>query len=166
MSSSLAEVFPWYIAYVIEQNRFWRDCACAQDRLNLCCSHNCALVSRFPWRGWGVDFPPAYTRETTFLTSYLPIYAEWTLLSELFGPVHFQFEGCLVSFDHCQVLLPVVSANSVDTDQTPRSAASDLGLHCLPMSHLWDARHKWVIFLHAKSLLRKQYNLLGRICFQ
>ena len=21
--------------------------------------------------------------------------------------------------------------------------ASDLGLHCLPMSHLWDVRHKW-----------------------
>ena len=25
-------------------------------------------------------------------------------------------------------------ANSEDPDQTPRSAASDLGLHCLPMS--------------------------------
>ena len=24
-------------------------------------------------------------------------------------------------------------------DQTPRAAASDLGLHRLPMSHLWDA---------------------------
>ena len=40
--------------------------------------------------------------------------------------------------------MPVVNANRVDPDQTPRSAASDLGLHCLPMSHLWDARHKWV----------------------
>ena len=29
---------------------------------------------------------------------------------------------------------------TVDPDQTPISAASDLGLHCLPMS-LWDARH-------------------------
>ena len=37
--------------------------------------------------------------------------------------------------------IPVFNANSVDPDQTPRSAASDLGLHCLPM----DARHKWVI---------------------
>ena len=27
-----------------------------------------------------------------------------------------------------------MSANSVDPDQTPRSAASDLGLHCLPRS--------------------------------
>ena len=27
-----------------------------------------------------------------------------------------------------------LNANSVDPDQTPRLAASDLGLHCLPMS--------------------------------
>ena len=37
-----------------------------------------------------------------------------------------------------------LNANSADPDQMPHSAASDLGLHCLPMSHLWDARHKWV----------------------
>ena len=36
------------------------------------------------------------------------------------------------------------NTNSVDPDQTPHSAASDLGLHCLPVSLLWDARHKWV----------------------
>ena len=40
--------------------------------------------------------------------------------------------------------IPVINANSVDPDQTPRSAASDLGLHCLPMSLLWEIRHKWV----------------------
>ena len=34
-------------------------------------------------------------------------------------------------------------ANRVDQDQMPLSA-SDLGLHCLPMSLLCDARHKWV----------------------
>ena len=34
------------------------------------------------------------------------------------------------------------NGNSVDPDQTPHSAASDLGLHCLPMSLLWDTRHK------------------------
>ena len=34
--------------------------------------------------------------------------------------------------------------NSVDPDQTPHSAASDLCLHCLPVSVLWDARHEWV----------------------
>ena len=33
-----------------------------------------------------------------------------------------------------------LNANSVNSDQTPRSVASDLGLHCLPVSLLWDAR--------------------------
>ena len=37
------------------------------------------------------------------------------------------------------------NANSVDPDQTPHSAASDLGLHYLPMSLFRDARHKWVL---------------------
>ena len=32
----------------------------------------------------------------------------------------------------CFIEMPVVNANSVDPDQTPRSVASDLGLHCLP----------------------------------
>ena len=37
-----------------------------------------------------------------------------------------------------------INATSVDPDQTSRFAASDQGLHCLPMSLLWDAKHKWV----------------------
>ena len=37
--------------------------------------------------------------------------------------------------------MPVVNANSVDPDQMSHSAAFDLGLHCLPVSLLWDARH-------------------------
>ena len=44
----------------------------------------------------------------------------------------------------CSVELSELNANSVDPDQTPRSAASDLGLHCLPLTLLWDARLKWV----------------------
>ena len=36
--------------------------------------------------------------------------------------------------------IPVFNANSVDPDQTQRSA-SDPGLHCLPMSLLRDTRH-------------------------
>ena len=44
----------------------------------------------------------------------------------------------------CFIKMLVINANRVDPDQTPQNAASDLGLHCLPMSHLWDARHKWV----------------------
>ena len=53
--------------------------------------------------------------------------------------------------------MPVINANSVDPDQTPRSAASDLGLHCLPMSRLRDAGHKWVN--------GKQYAPGGSKCF-
>ena len=42
------------------------------------------------------------------------------------------------------VIISELISNSVDSDQTPRSAASDLGLYCLPMSLLWDSRLKWV----------------------
>ena len=42
----------------------------------------------------------------------------------------------------CFVEISALNAKSVDTDQTPHSVESDL--HCLPMSLLWDARHKWV----------------------
>ena len=42
--------------------------------------------------------------------------------------------------------MPVFNTNSADPDRTLHSAASDLGLHCLQMSDLWDARHKWVNF--------------------
>ena len=40
--------------------------------------------------------------------------------------------------------MPVFNANIVDSDQTPRPAASDLDLHCLPMPLLRNARLKWV----------------------
>ena len=35
-------------------------------------------------------------------------------------------------------------ANSGDPDQRPRSIASDLGLHCLPITHLRVSRLQWV----------------------
>ena len=35
-------------------------------------------------------------------------------------------------------------ANSGDPDQTPRFAASDLGLHCLPVTHLGVSSLQWV----------------------
>ena len=34
--------------------------------------------------------------------------------------------------------------NSGDPDQMPHTVASDLGMHCLPMSHKKDARLIWV----------------------
>ena len=39
-----------------------------------------------------------------------------------------------------------VCANSEDTDQTPHSVASDLGLHCLPDTLLGVSRLQWVRF--------------------
>ena len=36
-----------------------------------------------------------------------------------------------------------VFANSGDPDQTPRSAASDLGLRCLPITLLGASRLQW-----------------------
>ena len=38
----------------------------------------------------------------------------------------------------------VFNANNVDPDQMLHSAGSDLGLHCLPVTLSWDARHKCV----------------------
>ena len=37
--------------------------------------------------------------------------------------------------------IPIINANSVDPDQMPHT---DLGLHCLSVSLLWDVRHNWV----------------------
>ena len=42
----------------------------------------------------------------------------------------------LVFILSCFVEISELNANSVDPDQTPRSAASDLGLHYLPVSLL------------------------------
>ena len=39
-------------------------------------------------------------------------------------------------------------ASSGDPDQTPRSAATDLGLHCLPVTHLRVSRLQWVNVSH------------------
>ena len=40
--------------------------------------------------------------------------------------------------------MKILSANRIAPDGTPRSAASHLGLYCLPMSHKKDARLKRV----------------------
>ena len=68
-----------------------------------------------------------------------------------FNPSRFSYFNSLDKFisyrrDVWLVFIIVISelnANSVEPDQTPRSAMSDLGLQCLPMSLLWDARLIW-----------------------
>ena len=47
---------------------------------------------------------------------------------------------------------------SVDPDQTPHSAVSDLGLHCLPMSHKKDAR--LIILVKAAALTQVKENCI------
>ena len=53
------------------------------------------------------------------------------------------------------IITEFLMQNSVDQDQTPHSAASDLGLHCLPMSLLWDAREafKWLNVAFNKEVI-------------
>ena len=66
---------------------------------------------------------------------------------QFFGRVHFHYKGCLVSLfflSPCFIYIHILNANSVDPDQTLHSALFDLDLHCMPMSHLWDTRLKWV----------------------
>ena len=47
-----------------------------------------------------------------------------------------------------------------DPERTPRSVASDLGLHCLPMSHRKDARLIWV-----KHLPKVKSQHINSVCF-
>ena len=42
---------------------------------------------------------------------------------------------------YCNSSIIRINANSVDLDQMPLSVVSDLGLHSLPLSLLWDAWH-------------------------
>ena len=58
-------------------------------------------------------------------------------------PYHTCSKFCKCLFYYFLKSLKIAVANSVDPDQTPRSAVSDLGLHCLQMSFLRDTRHKW-----------------------
>ena len=67
--------------------------------------------------------------------------------------------GVLIFFDRNSCML----LNSVDPVQTLCSAASDLGLHCLPQSNLWYSRHKRVkTFMQSESIFSSK---TGRVCF-
>ena len=65
----------------------------------------------------------------------------------------FKYKGCQVTFLLTQYFLeiPVVNAKQCRPWSDATFAASDLGLHCLPMSILWDARHKWENEINKKS---------------
>ena len=62
----------------------------------------------------------------------------------------------IISFAHVYFILrtkTVYHTNSVDSNQTPRSAASDQGFHCLFMSLLGDASYIGVIHPRCKIKL-------------
>ena len=59
------------------------------------------------------------------------------------GPVNFHFKGCRVLFFNSNSIEHSVS-KQWRPDQTLRSAAADLGLHCSPLSHKKDHRLIWV----------------------
>ena len=77
------------------------------------------------------------------------------LLPQLFGHVH------VSSWPYFMQIL-VFNANSVDPDQTPRFAASDLRLYCWPMSLLWDARRLRYVFGLARRGSTIGFRLLWR----
>ena len=53
------------------------------------------------------------------------------------------FFSYLVGLLLCFIQTPVFHANSVDPVQMLSSVESDLYLHCLAMSLLWDTRHNY-----------------------
>ena len=65
----------------------------------------------------------------------------------------FPTKACLVSFYYYHILEKFLYLTQIMyPDQTIQNVASDLGLHCLPVPLLWDAKHKWVnIHNSAKS---------------
>ena len=64
-------------------------------------------------------------------------------LSTLDWSISNRRDVCLVFILTMLYKIPISHANSADPDQTSHSVASDLGLHCLSMSFLWNARRKW-----------------------
>ena len=71
--------------------------------------------------------------------------------------MHFSF---LLKFEY-----NFLYANSRDPDQTPRSAVSDLGLHCFSMYHKKDTRLKWVYVFQQTSCLVVNQVTVGNFAF-
>ena len=84
---------------------------------------------------------------------------KWTLLPLSLS--RSMSNGRCVSFLFIYIEIPVLKANSVNPDQTPRSAASDLGLHYLPIYFLQDARYKWVQQMYFITCLYYGYIIIN-----
>ena len=81
----------------------------------------------------------------------------WPLLCQIWiGPIPIEGVSGFFLLLPCFFEIPVFNANRVDPDQMPHSAATDLGLHCLPKSLLWDTGHKLV-----QALITTAANILN-----
>ena len=65
-------------------------------------------------------------------------------------------------FTYSQRKIAKLFANRGDPDQTPHSAASDLGLHCLPVTLLRVFRLQWVNleYWHVYKVMKNYENLI------
>ena len=68
---------------------------------------------------------------------------KWWLLTLLDRPISNRKGVWLFLFLPCFIEIPVFKANSIDSIQTPQSAASNRGLHGLPTSLLWQSTLRW-----------------------
>ena len=68
---------------------------------------------------------------------YSPIIIDWVSPLSFLGVL-----GVIFIFFLSHFSMKFICANRIDPDGTPRSAASHLGLYCLPMSHKKDVRLK------------------------
>ena len=54
----------------------------------------------------------------------------------MLSPIHFEYKGCWVVFYNS---IQILKVHCTDPDHMSRSAASDLGLHCVSLPHKKDA---------------------------
>ena len=74
----------------------------------------------------------------------------------------YPLDESISNFKGCRVVISILfkfykhflQANSAEPDQTPLFAASDLVLHCLPISHKRDAMLIWVKIIEKTTLLK------------
>ena len=77
------------------------------------------------------------------LLLFNPYFDEWIFHHYQLNESTFIFRGVRCDFYFLfNFSMKFLQANRIAPDGTPRSAASHLGLYCLPMSHKRDARLK------------------------
>ena len=96
------------------------------------------------------------------------MYTELTHLYYILKDSNFDFRYVrLCDLDIPREKMVELFANSGNPDQTPPSAASDLGLHCLPTTLLGVSRLQWVKWKHERTIIhRTQIEQMRRNCLK